>query len=108
MAILIDLHDVSLEGADRDLIDGLSLTVSSGDRIGVVGINGAGKSSLLRILAGSLSPSTGVVRRGQASRVSFLEQIPTLPAGTVREALGSGWEVDAALDRLGMLGSVDA
>jgi ATP-binding cassette subfamily F protein uup len=36
-----------------------------------------------------------------------LEQIPTLPSGTVRETLGSGWKVDAALDRLGMLGDAD-
>jgi ATP-binding cassette subfamily F protein uup len=107
VAILIDLQDVSLEGAERDLLEGLSLTVSSGDRIGVVGINGAGKSSLLRILAGTLAPSSGAIRRGQSARIGYLEQIPTLPPGTVREALGTGWEADAALDRLGMLGSAD-
>ena len=104
MAILIDLQDVSLEGADHDLIEGLSLTVSSGDRIGVVGINGAGKSSLLKILAGRLAPSSGSIRRGQTTRVGFLQQIPSLPTGTVREAVGGGWQMDAALDRLGMLG----
>jgi ATP-binding cassette subfamily F protein uup len=107
VAILIDLQDVSLDGAERELLEGLSLTVSSGDRIGVVGINGAGKSSLLKIVAGLMEPSAGSIRRGQSTSVGFLAQIPTLPAGTVRDAVGSGWQRDAALDRLGMLSEVD-
>lgn len=107
MAILIDLQEVTLQGIDRTLLENLSLTISSGDRIGVVGINGVGKTTLLRIIAGTLSPDTGAVRRGRDVRVGFLHQIPTLPAGTVREALGTGWEVDAALDRLSMLDTAD-
>jgi ATP-binding cassette subfamily F protein uup len=73
----------------------------------VVGINGVGKTTLLRIIAGTLSPDSGTLRRGRDVRVGFLEQIPTLPTGTVRKTLGSGWMVDAALDRLGMLGEAD-
>ncbi|NNN10061.1 MAG: ABC-F family ATP-binding cassette domain-containing protein [Acidimicrobiaceae bacterium] len=107
MAILIDLQNVSLEGAERTILKGLSLTVSSGDRIGVVGINGAGKSTLLRIIAGTLSPDGGQIRRSKTLHVGYLEQIPELPDGTVRHALGSGWEIDAALDRLGMLDAAD-
>ncbi|MDH2902443.1 MAG: ABC-F family ATP-binding cassette domain-containing protein [Actinomycetota bacterium] len=107
MAILIDLQNVSLEGAERTILKGLSLTVSSGDRIGVVGINGAGKSTLLRIMAGTLSPDGGQIRRSKTLHVGYLEQIPELPVGTVRHALGSGWEIDAALDRLGMLDAAD-
>jgi ATP-binding cassette subfamily F protein uup len=72
-----------------------------------VGINGVGKTTLLRIIAGTLSPDSGSLRRGRDAHVGFLEQIPTLPTGTVRETLGSGWKVDAALDRLGMLGEAD-
>ena len=107
MAILIDLQNVSLEGAERTILKGLSLTISSGDRIGVVGINGAGKSTLLKIVAGTLSPDGGQVRRSKTLHVGYLEQIPDLPRGTVRHALGSGWEIDAALDRLGMLDAAD-
>jgi ATP-binding cassette subfamily F protein uup len=107
MAILIDLQQISLEGADRTLLKDLSLTISSGDRIGVVGINGVGKSTLLRIIAGDLQPDSGTIRRGREVNVGFLEQIPHVPDGTVRDALGSGWQVDAALDRLGMLGAAD-
>jgi ATP-binding cassette subfamily F protein uup len=83
------------------------LTISSGDRIGVVGINGVGKTTLLRIIAGALIPDSGRIRRGRDVRVGLLEQIPRLPTGTVRETLGVGWEVDAALDRLGMLDEAD-
>ena len=107
MTILIDLQSVTLEGADRTLLEDLSLTISSGDRIGVVGINGVGKTTLLRIIAGTVRPDSGSIRRGRDVRVGLLEQIPTLPMGTVRETLGAGWEIDAVLDRLGMLAEVE-
>ncbi len=102
MTSLIDLDNVTLRGVDRAVLENTSLTVSSGDRIGVVGINGAGKSTLLKILAGELGPDSGEVRRGRAVRTGLLDQIPVLPVGTVRLALGEGWRVDASLDRLGV------
>ncbi|MBW4030785.1 MAG: ABC-F family ATP-binding cassette domain-containing protein [Acidobacteria bacterium] len=107
MAILIDLQNVSVEGAERTILKGLSLTISSGDRLGVVGINGAGKSTLLKLIAGTLTPDGGQIRRAKTLHVGYLEQIPDLPQGSVRHALGSGWEIDAALDRLGMFDAVD-
>ena len=107
MAILLDLQHITFEGTDRTLIRDLSITISDGDRIGVVGINGAGKSTLLKILAGTLQADGGSIRPGRGVSVGFLEQIPQLPEGTVRDALGSGWEIDAALDRLGMLAAAD-
>lgn len=88
-------------------MENLFLTISSGERIGVVGINGTGKSALLKIIAGDLEPDSGDIRRGRGVHVGFLEQIPILPSGTVRDALGPGWQVDAALDRLGMLNAAD-
>ena len=102
MTVLVDLHDVSVRGADRTLFEHLSLTVETGDRIGVVGINGTGKSTLLRILAGVSSPDEGAVRRGQGVRCAFLEQVPDLGSGTVRQIIGPGWEAEAVLDRLSM------
>jgi ATP-binding cassette subfamily F protein uup len=102
VALLVDLQNVAVRRVDRVLFEGLSLTVSDGDRIGVLGVNGTGKSTLLRIIAGVDQPEEGQVRRGRGSRVGFLDQVPELPAGTVASAVGEGWEAEAALDRLGM------
>ncbi len=107
MSVLVDLQDVSVTMADRTLFGDLSVTLSTGDRVGVVGINGTGKSTLLRVLAGRFEPDSGVVRRGRGVRVGFLEQAPVLPPGTVGDAVGPGWEAAAALDRLGMAPFVD-
>ncbi len=112
--ILVDLERVAARRPDRPLFEDLSVTVSTGDRLGVVGRNGAGKSTLLRALAGTGVPEEGAVRRGRGVRVAFLDQHPSLPAGTVRGAVGEssdggGWEAAAILDRLGMgaLGDAD-
>jgi len=105
--ILVDASGLAVRRPDRPLFEGLSLTVSDGDRVGVVGINGCGKSTLLRILAGAAEPEEGTVRFGQGVRIGFLAQQPELPPGTVREAVGQGWQGEAALDRLGMTPAID-
>jgi ATP-binding cassette subfamily F protein uup len=102
MAVLVDLDHVSATRPDRPLFADLSLTVSDGDRVGIVGINGTGKSTLLRVIAGVDGPEEGRVRRGRGSSVGWLDQDPQLPAGTVAQAVGEGWEAAAALERLGM------
>jgi ATP-binding cassette subfamily F protein uup len=102
VTLLVDLEQVAVRRVDRVLFEDLSLSVSDGDRIGVVGVNGTGKSTLLRVIAGVDRPDEGQVRRGRGSRVGFLDQVPELPPGTVAAAVGEGWEAEAALDRLGM------
>jgi ABC transport system ATP-binding/permease protein len=108
VAILLDAQDLGASRPLRPLFADLSITVSDGDRIGVVGINGSGKSTLLRMLAGELLPEQGVVRRGRGARVGFLSQAPQLPPGTVRDAVGEEWRGEAILDRLGMGDMLDA
>ena len=100
--ILVDLEGVSASRPGKALFDELSLTISTGDRVGVVGLNGSGKSTLLRMLAGTLEPESGRRRVGKGVKVAFLEQVPTLGAGTVADVVGTGWEAEAVLDRLGM------
>lgn len=74
----------------RSVLDGLDVTASPGERLGLVGENGVGKSTLLRVLAGVQAPDHGTVTR--PAHVTYLGQVPDLPHdGTVREA------VDAAL-----------
>jgi len=102
VAPLVDLQQVAVRRVDRVLFEELSLSISDGERVGVVGANGTGKSALLRIVAGVEAPQEGQVRRGRGARVGFLEQVPVLPPGSVRSAVGEGWEAAAALDRLGL------
>ena len=102
VTVLVDMEQVTVGLVGRVLFEGLSMTVADGQRVGVVGVNGAGKSTLLRVLAGKDLPDTGVVRRGRGTRIGFLDQEPELPDGTVQEAVGEGWEAEAALTRLGL------
>ena len=106
--ILIDAQGVKASRPNRPLFADLSITVSDGDRIGVVGLNGCGKSTLLRIISGDLEPDAGVVRKGRGARIGVLPQLPVLPVGTVRKAVGHDWQGEAMLDRLGMSGLIDA
>jgi ABC transport system ATP-binding/permease protein len=105
--ILVDAAGIAASRPGKPLFSDLSLTVSSGDRLAVVGINGTGKSTLLGVLAGTVVPEQGTVRRGRGTRVVVLDQAADLPAGTVREVVGGGWEGEAVLDRLGMAPVVD-
>jgi len=99
----VDVSDVRLEQPDKVLFDDLDVTISRGDRVAVVGVNGSGKTTLLRILTGALTPDSGDVRFGRGVRIAMLEQDPVLPAGTVAEYLGDGWEVAAVATSLGVL-----
>ncbi|HMC38141.1 MAG TPA: ABC-F family ATP-binding cassette domain-containing protein [Acidimicrobiales bacterium] len=102
MAVLVDVAGVSVSRSDRVLFSGLSVTISDGDRLGVVGINGTGKSTLLRVIAGTAEPESGEIRRGRGVRTGLLDQDAPLSPGPVRSAVGEGWEAEAVLERLGM------
>ncbi len=106
--ILVDAAGVAMSRPGRPLFTDLSVTVASGDRLGVVGLNGTGKSTLLNVLCGRVEPEAGTVRRGRGVRIGYLDQRPVLPPGTVRQAVGDGWEAAAVLDRLGMTPLIDA
>ena len=76
--IVIDAARLAAKRPDRPLFADISVTISDGDRLGVVGINGSGKSTLLRMLAREIDPGPdgGVVRGVAASAVGVLDQQP--------------------------------
>ncbi len=106
--ILVDGDKLTMSRPGRPLFSNLSVTIASGDRLGIVGLNGCGKSTLVRVLIGEAEPEEGVVRRGRGVRLATLTQNPRLTPGTVRDAVGQGWEGEAVLDRLGMGDRLDA
>jgi ATPase subunit of ABC transporter with duplicated ATPase domains len=100
---------------DRQILDGVSLGLSDGDRVGVVGRNGDGKSTLMRVLARRQEPDDGRVTWRRDLRVGFLDQADVLDPGlTVRRTVvGDGPEhlwareprIRAVID--GLLGDLD-
>jgi ATP-binding cassette subfamily F protein uup len=88
MANLVNLEGVGKSYGMRPLLDGVSLGVGDTDRIGVVGLNGGGKTTLLEVLAGVEPADTGRVSRGRDLRLAVVTQRTELPEGaTVRHAV---------------------
>lgn len=88
MAFLLGCEKVRVEFPTKTVFDGISLGVNEGDRIGIVGRNGDGKSTLLNILSGTLAPDEGRVVRNGAVRVGLLGQRDRLDdADTVKHVL---------------------
>ena len=71
---LLDFEHLVLARGERVLIDDLTLSLVPGARIGVVGPNGCGKSSLLAALLGTLAPAAGAIRIGQTTQIAYLDQ----------------------------------
>ena len=75
--------------------DGATLYVEDGDKMGVIGVNGTGKSTLLKVLAGLEEPDAGSVSRGRNVRVGYLPQNPEFrPGATVLSAVFDGVSAD--------------
>jgi ATP-binding cassette subfamily F protein uup len=85
---LLTLLDAQLAYGDFPLLDRAAFSLESGERVGLIGRNGTGKSSLLSVIAGSAALDDGELRKSDGLRVSLVEQEPKLPhASTVRASL---------------------
>ena len=112
MGVLLSMEDVTVAHGTKLLLDGVSIGVAEGDRIGVVGRNGGGKTTLLRTLVKAEEPHSGRVTHSRGLRAGVLAQNVQLdPALTVHQAvIGEAaehtWAGDArvreVLDGLGM------
>ncbi|WP_435092053.1 ABC-F family ATP-binding cassette domain-containing protein [Clavibacter michiganensis] len=91
MAHLLGAEALHLEFPTRVIFDDVTIGVNEGDRIGIVGRNGDGKSTLLSLLAGRLEPDRGRVTRRRGITIGVLDQSDTLPDGqTVGETIVGG------------------
>ncbi len=85
---LITLRDAHLAFGERALLDGTTLAIQPGERLGFIGRNGTGKSTVLKVIAGLLALDDGEVQRRSGLAIAFVEQEPLLPpCATVRESL---------------------
>jgi ABC transport system ATP-binding/permease protein len=71
---VIELEDVTIAPGGKPLLEHVTWQLGPGDRIGMVGVNGSGKTSLLRVLAGEAEPASGRVVRGKTVRLAHLSQ----------------------------------
>jgi ABC transport system ATP-binding/permease protein len=112
---LVNLHAVDKGYGPRSVLRGVTLGVARGDRIGIVGRNGEGKSTLVRLLAGAEAPDAGTVTRTGGVTVALLGQGDDLVSSrTIRDELVGGradheWAGDAAFRAVldGLLGGVE-
>jgi ATP-binding cassette subfamily F protein uup len=91
---VIELRGVELQLGGRTLIENLSLNLAAGERLGIVGRNGLGKSSLLKIMLGELKPTRGEIEIGARTEINYVDQNRLLldDAKTVWEEVGEGGE----------------
>ncbi len=92
---LLTLRDASLAYGDFPLLDHAQLSVQDGERIGLIGRNGTGKSTLLKVVSGLTGLDEGAIERRDGLRIAFVEQEPLLPAPPAEH----DWKLDMYLDR---------
>ncbi len=94
---------------EKRILDGLSFQVDSGERVGLLGRNGAGKTTVFRMLTGELEPDAGEIQIAAGRRLGLISQIPVYPEGyTVEEVLQTAFarmfrlkdEMDALTERM--------
>lgn len=85
------MTDISVSGLvksyeiGKNVLDGLSFEITSGERVGILGPNGCGKTTLFRILVGSLDYDEGAVAIATGKRIGLISQIPVYPEGWLTE-----------------------
>ncbi len=88
---LMTIENISKSYSVKLLFDQISFGIEEGEKIGLIGVNGTGKSTLLKILAGLETPDTGKITKGNAVRVEYLSQDPSFdPESTVLEQVFKG------------------
>ena len=87
---LITLRDIQLAFGGPALLDGAAFSLERGERVCIIGRNGEGKSTLLKLINGDLLPDRGEVLRPQGLRVAMLEQDVPMSTGRVADIVAGG------------------
>lgn len=87
---LISLRDIQLAFGGPSLLDGASLSIERGERVCIIGRNGEGKSTLLKLVNGSLTADSGEVSKINGLRIAMLEQDVPMSSGIVADIVASG------------------
>jgi ATP-binding cassette subfamily F protein uup len=107
---LLSLRDIRVAFGGPSLLEGASLQIEPGDRICLLGRNGTGKSTLLKVVNGEIAPDGGEIVRQQGVTVALVPQeIPTGLSGTVHDVVSGGpWMgAEKAISRLGLSPGAD-
>jgi len=107
---LLSFRDIRVAFGGPPLLEGASLRIEPGDRICLLGRNGTGKSTLLKVVNGEIAPDEGEIVRQQGVNVALVPQeIPPGLSGTVREIVsgGPGRTAEKAISRLGLSPGAD-
>lgn len=73
---ILNVEKVSKAFGEKVLLDNVTLGINKGDKIGIIGVNGTGKSTLLKIIAGIEEPDEGNIIKGRKVTVTYLAQSP--------------------------------
>ena len=93
--IVIEANDISFSYPEKPLLKHFSTTIVRGDKIGIIGANGCGKTTLLRLLLGELPPQSGSVRHGTKLQIAHFDQLRTQldESKSVRDNVAGGSDV---------------
>ena len=105
---IINIEHISKIYGEKTIFDDASFGIQEGDRIGIVGINGTGKSTLLKMIAGEATPDSGQIIRQNGLKIAYVPQNPVFPDDADIRSFafdrgdGEGWQVESCLTELGI------
>ncbi len=105
---ILNIEHISKIFGEKIIFDDVSVGIQEGDKIGIVGINGTGKTTLLRIIAGLEETDQGQIVKQNGIRIAYLAQNPdfleweTVMSYALKDSKGEDWQVQSNLTRLGI------